>query len=245
MKQTSLKKNIMKILFLLAFVSLSTACSNNNIFLKQSSDLSSDLSSQIPLNNNTTEPQKQSVAYPSYARIKNSTIQYIETELLVNTQADQKNCLIQSISKPSGTQEQLCLDIPDLCWSNNIALVNRDHDFTCAQTYRALEIAKTKTNQHCFEKVESLTSTEISHVANPLIYNISLNDNDANLMINLSEAGLESLAQNQITTLSALSLIKLDSSCRCSYSFGNADSAMHYEYPALPEHCRTHFPDSY
>jgi hypothetical protein len=246
----NISTKILRGLLLVGVMGLGSACSKN-VFMKESENLSSQ--SETPLNLINSIPSKITVAYPSYAKVNNSPLQYIETELFVNTQNDKKTCLIQSISKPEGANEQLCVDIPDLCWSNSVASVSKETDFTCAQAYRALEISKVQPDQQCNEKIDLLSEKEKEQVYTPDVYTISLSSSDASLLLNPAEANLNAIIQTQLTNLPQLTNIKLDSACRCHYTFENSSidatggmtSGIKYEYPSLPEHCHSHFANFY
>jgi len=232
-------------ILLTTLVVFSTACSNKNLFLKQSSDFSSQSTS---INDSTAAPLQQKVTFPAYARLTHAPILNEETELFVSTQSDQTTCLVQSVSKLMSPNEQLCLEIPDLCWSEKIALLSKAEDYTCSQAYKALEVLNKQPDQKCIEKIEDLTLDEINlFLNNPEIYTIDLSSSNSNLLVNLSESNLEPLILNKSTNLPAVSKIKLDRSCRCNYIFGDQKDTItqYYEYPALFEHCRAHFSDTY
>jgi len=201
------------------------------------------------------------VNFPFYVQSVNIPLQSEQTELFIIPQADLHTCQVQSFNKPVGG-DQLCLDVPDLCWSNIVTTLDRDKDFTCAQAFQAQTITSTKVNNSCVPRTDFLSSKELQQINDPQIYAItsglSLLDPESSQLSNLPS--IQSFFETQqAQALPLLQAITLDDSCRCSYSseIGQTDlfpngnnntsslAPLSFKYPALPEHCHAHFSDTY
>jgi hypothetical protein len=228
----ALNKNSLILCILFALIS-AVGCSQVNFSQKKNNDLSSysppPEATNTPLP--TAAPAAVSVKYPSYAKIANVPALFEQSEILINTQADNNSCVLSAFVSP--IESNLCFDVPDLCWTTQINTVTKSTDYTCAQAFRAQVILAARGGNACVAATQNLTSLQISQINDPTIYKV---DNDA---VDTSGA-----VPDPTTVLPALNSISLDSACRCHYSSNDTPTFI-YKYPALEEHCRYHFGDVY
>lgn len=190
-----------------------------------------EFSSQIPTVQSSSEFL---VTYPSYSRVVNQD-QSEQSELLVNPQSDGATCEIVELTGPisSSNEMNVCETLPDLCWTNKVATVNKASDLTCAQAFRASDLLFSRSQAPCSPTTESLSSSEKNEINNPSFYRT----NNELSMLNVQMASVSTLVPQ-------LDSISLEASCRCNYSSTN-ESTGKYKFPALEEHCSSHFSDIY
>ncbi len=208
-------------------------CSQVDFLQKKNSDFSSYSLPPNPIStpSATTLPASVSVMYPSYAKITNMPTLYEQSEILVNPQADNNSCAMTAFISP--IENNLCFDVPELCWTTQINIVTKSSDYTCAQAFRAQDILTARGGNACIASTQNLSSIEISQINDPTIYKV---DSDA--------ADTSGAIPDPGTVLPTLNSISMDSACRCHYS-SNVTPTYIYKYPAMEEHCRNHFSDTY
>ncbi|MEY4615300.1 MAG: hypothetical protein RJB66_260 [Pseudomonadota bacterium] len=183
----------------------------------------------------TIVPTAQQVSYPAIVRESELLYSDVEHEILMSPQADGLSCEA-TVSTQLIRNRFLCEEFSFYCETKVLETVQRTSDYTCAREFRAKDILALRSNASCTPSNQDLTTTELSHLNDSNIYKINTPNVDGNAI-----AGL--IAPS--TALPQLTEIKLDENCRCVYSASGFEGKVVYEYPALEEHCRSHFGDIY
>ena len=217
--------NINYVLAILGLSFLSIGCSKASFQIVQQTNLNSDN------NPSSTPTTTKIIVYPSYAKIFHSPSLYEQTIISVEPQSDDNTCDITATVSPMDLG--LCADIPDLCWQESIAKVDRTNDITCAQAYKAKDIKVARGGQACVLSSQTLSVIEVNQINDPQIYALKSESMDPSIS-----------PSNMTGNLPSIKSIVLDTSCRCDY-LSNDLSSFTYKIPALEDHCRAHFPEIY
>jgi hypothetical protein len=223
-------KMIHRLGFITVIAALSLGCSKIDFSGKHSTSLASEIMPGQDTHIQTSQIST-SISYPSYAKVSQLPLQHEQTEIFVNTQADQQTCLITAFVSP--IEANLCNEVPDLCWTHQIATVSKTSDYTCHQAYRAEGLLYARLGTACTPITQMLSPTELAQINDPQQYAI--------LTSNIDNSGL---MPDPATTLPTLNSISLDKYCRCSYTSSD-QLGFQYSYPALESHCDAHFNDVY
>ena len=177
-----------------------------------------------------------SVVFPSYANLLD-VAEEKQSEILVNPQNDKTTCHIVELIGPADAFPEIktCEGLPDLCWTNTLAIVDREGDPTCRQAFRASEILNSRNAQICPLLKASLSHSEMDEVRASANTGEAISQTASSALIPIPLFG--SMAAD-------IDTISIDAACRCHYSSSKLE-LNNIQWPALERHCQSHFSEIY